>query len=214
MGRLIDLTGQRFGRLLVLERAQNIRAHAAWLCQCDCGNTKIVSSYQLRSGETISCGCYRKEKTGRQFRKYPQAKVNPRIYRIWKLMRCRCYGETSPKYKNYGARGIQICPEWLNDFLAFQTWALESGYSDDLSIDRIDVNGPYSPENCRWTNNIVQCNNKTDNAIYEYQGESHTVADWARIKGIRVHTLYTRLRLGWSIEKALESPVETKFRGK
>lgn len=87
--------------------------------------------------------------------------------------------------------------------------AKETGYDD-----RIDVDGPYSPTNCRWVNNIVQCNNKTDNVIYEYQRESHTVSDWARIKRIRVHTLYSRLRLGWSIEKALESPVETKFRGK
>lgn len=215
MGKFIDLTGLRFGRLTVMKengRAKN--GKVLWLCLCDCGNRHTASGDRLRRGETQSCGCLRRERTARQFQKYAHGQVNPRIYRIWKLLRRRCYSNSNPKYKNYGARGIAVCPEWMNDYLLFQAWALENGYQDNLSIDRIDVNGPYSPENCRWTNNLIQCNNKTDNVFLEYHGERHTVADWARIKGIHSNTLYSRLRYGWSVEDTLEIPVGTRFKNK
>ncbi len=213
MGKFIDLTGQRFGRLKVIRengRAKN--GKVLWLCQCDCGKQHTVSGDILRRGEARSCGCYRRENTGQQFRKYTK-QVDPRIYRIWKLLRRRCYGVNNPKYKNYGARGIVVCPEWMDDFLSFQSWALANGYQNDLSIDRIDVNGPYSPENCRWANNLIQCNNKTDNVFLELHGERHTVSDWARITGIYVSTIWGRLNRGWTIEEALETPVKSKFHG-
>lgn len=215
MSKFIDLTGQRFGRLVVIrENGRSKNKKVLWLCQCDCGNQCTVPGDRLKRGDTKSCGCYRRENTGKMFQKYADNEVNPRIYRIWKLIHQRCQGKNSPKFNNYGGRGISICTEWLDDFIAFQTWALANGYDDSLSIDRIDVNGPYSPENCRWTNNLIQCNNKTDNVFLEFCGERHSVADWARIKGIPVHTLYTRLRLGWSIKDVLETEPAIKFRHK
>lgn len=205
MGKLIDLSGQRFGRLVVVKEAgRSSNGKALWLCECDCGNRRIFYGEKLRCGETRSCGCYRREITGKQFRKYNQ--VNKRIYRIWKLMHKRCYNPNDPKYNNYGGRGIIICPEWVNDFLSFQAWALGNGYTEHLTIDRIDVNGPYSPDNCRWTTNKVQCNNKTDNVVLEYQGESHTLSEWAHITGIKYSTLAYRASRGWTAQEILTLP--------
>ena len=118
-------------------------------------------------------------------------------------MHNRCYTKSNPKYKNYGARGIEIAPEWRSDFKAFELWALSHGYRDDLTIDRIDVNGPYSPDNCRWATNITQCNNKTDTVYLEYNGQKKSIADWARLTGIKATTLYARIHTGWSVEEAL-----------
>lgn len=202
MGKLIDLTGQRFGRLIVVKEAgRDNQGKALWLCKCDCGNSCIVRGEKLRCGETKSCGCYRREATGNQFRKYAQ--VNKRIYRIWKLMHKRCYNPHDPKYKNYGARGITICQEWIHNFLSFQTWALENGYAEHLTIDRIDVNGPYSPSNCRWATCKVQSNNKTDNVILEYHGEAYTLSEWAQITGIKYSTLAYRASRGWTVQEIL-----------
>lgn len=204
MGKLIDLTGQRFGRLVVLkENGRSERGHVLWLCQCDCGNQCTALGYKLRIGEIQSCGCYRRESTGNKFRKYQS--VNHRLYRIWKLMHSRCYTKSNPKYKNYGARGIEIAPEWRVDFKAFELWALSHGYRDDLTIDRIDVNGPYSPDNCRWATNITQCNNKTDNVYLKYNGQEKSIAEWARLIGIKATTLYARIHAGWSVEEALST---------
>lgn len=202
MGRLIDLTGQRFGRLLVLkENGRNKSGHVMWLCRCECGALCSVDGYRLRIGESTSCGCYHREVVGNMFRKYDS--VDKRLYRIWKLMHSRCYNKNNPKYKNYGARGIEISPEWKEDFKAFESWAFSNGYRDDLTIDRKDVDGPYSPENCRWTTNAVQCNNKTDNVFLEYNGCRKTISEWARLTGIKASTLYARVSAGWTVEELL-----------
>lgn len=215
MGKFIDLTGQRFGRWIVLRRVPNIGNCHAWLCVCDCGTKKVVQGSSLLRGLSKSCGCLKIELLKRKhLENGADGHSTTRLYKIWCEMKQRCMNPNSLSFAHYGGRGVYVCDDWARDFAMFREWAMKNGYNEQLSIDRIDVDGPYSPENCRWVNNVVQCNNKTDNLIYEYQGEIHTVADWARIKRIRVHTLYSRLRLGWSIEKALESPVETKFRGK
>ena len=196
---------------VIKENGRASNGKVLWLCQCDCGVRRTISGDRLRRGETQSCGCFRRENTGGQFQKYAKGQVNPRIYRIWKLIHSRCCNSNNPKFKNYGGRGITVCSKWMDDFMAFQTWALSAGYDDSLTIDRIDVNGPYSPENCRWTNNLIQCNNKTDNVFLELHGERHTVADWSRITGIHVQTIRGRLKRGWPIEMALETPTEPKF---
>ena len=183
------------------EAGRDNQGKVLWLCRCDCGNSCISRGELLRRGETKSCGCYRRESTGNQFRKY--SRVNKRIYRIWKLMHKRCYSPNDPKYKNYGARGITICQEWIHNFLAFQTWALENGYADYLTIDRIDVSGPYSPSNCRWATCKVQSNNKTDNVVLSYHGETHTLAEWAQITGIKYSTLAYRASHSWPVQKIL-----------
>lgn len=208
MGRLIDLTGNKYGRLLVTNRAENKIEHSGrrrtmWNCICDCGNTVIVDSDHLRSGHSKSCGCITKK----------HGLFGKRIYKIWDGMKQRCLNQNNNAYINYGGRGITICDEWKHDFQSFYDWAMEHGYNDELTLDRKDVNGNYCPENCRWANDITQHNNTRVNRFIEYKGETHTMAEWARIKGMKYVTLNTRInKYHWTIEKALTTPVEVHNR--
>lgn len=125
-----------------------------------------------------------------------------RLYTIWKDMRQRCKNPNGSRRKSYYDKGIKVCEEW-ESFASFRAWAIENGYSDELSIDRIDTNGNYEPGNCRWATIEVQQNNRTTNRFIEYNGESHTIAEWSRIKGIKSGTLWARLHSGWEVERAL-----------
>lgn len=182
MGRPpIDLKGKRIGFLTVLERVENDHnGKPMWLCRCDCGNEKVISSSALTNG-VKSCGCYRKEwakethtKHGFTSHKAPKE----RLFNIWWRMNQRCKDPNVSHYKDYGGRGITICEEWEN-YGAFREWALSNGYSDELSIDRIDYNGNYEPSNCRWVDQKAQARNKRTNHIVEYDGEKMCVAEWA-----------------------------------
>ena len=133
---------------------------------------------------------------------YRHGKRHSRIYNIWRSMRQRCTNPNCINYKNYGGKGICVCNEW-NDFTNFYTWAMANGYKDDLTIDRVDVNGNYEPSNCRWISYKQQANNKTNNRLIEFQGESRTLGEWASITGIKLGTIWNRLNLGWSVERAL-----------
>lgn len=211
MGKLIDLTGQRFGRLTVISFAGwTTDRRAKWLCRCDCGKWHIVRGSHLRSGNVQSCGCYRKEvlvSCLRQRIEDADGHSKTRLYVIWQGMRMRCYNPSNGQYKRYGGRGIGICTDW-NNWDNFYKWAIENGYSDDLTIDRIDVDGDYSPENCRWVDYTVQANNTTRNVRYTFDGENHTISEWVRLKGISQSALRSRLRSGWPVERALTEPVK------
>lgn len=184
----IDLTDKKFGNLIVIKRLNYSKlGHTyLWECKCDCGNTTIVRGTNLKSGHTISCGC----KKG----KIIHNKWRTRLYRIYANMKQRCNNPKNIWYKNYGARGITICDEWLNDFMNFYNWAQANGYKENLTLDRINVNGNYEPNNCRWADRVVQQNNMRTNRHITYNNETHTVAEWARILNVPSKFLFDRLR--------------------
>ena len=166
MGTLINLIGQKFGRLTVIERMPNIKKKkeqiVLWKCKCECGNEVTVKSIDLRRGHTKSCGCLKMEMAGKQSIKH--GKTNTRLYGVWKNMRERCSNPNNKNYKNYGGRGVNVCKEWDN-FLDFYNWAILNGYNKDAkrgecTLDRIDVNGNYEPKNCRFVSMKIQNRNR------------------------------------------------------
>lgn len=206
MGNLIDLTGQRFGRLLVIGRAENTQGRKTkWICQCDCGKRAAVETANLKSGRQKSCGCLRNEKSLiriANYNKEHQSSRQKRIYKIWLSMRNRCYRKNHMAYPWYGGRGIRICEDWTN-YETFERWALLSGYGPGLTIDRIDVNGDYTPENCRWVTRKDQAYNRRDNHRLTFQGETLTITEWANRIGCTPTCIYYRLSAGWTLEEML-----------
>ena len=167
--KLIDLTGMRFNRLTVIKRAYSINKRTLWVCRCDCGKEITVESYNLRNGHTLSCGCYQKEATSKSNKTHGLTKT--RVYKIWVCMKNRCYQKSYHAFRHYGGRGIIVCDEWRDNFQAFYVWAMANGYADNLSIDRIDVNGNYEPSNCRWLTMSEQNKNKRVKNGYKIKGE-------------------------------------------
>jgi len=204
MGKIIDLTGQRFGRLTVIEFAKKTKDRQfMWKCKCDCGNEVDVRGYSLRSGKTKSCGCLQKEINIKLRQTHGLAKT--RLYNIWNGMKGRCSLQTLSCYKYYGDRGIKVCEEWQT-FEPFYDWAMANGYRDDLTIDRIDVNGNYEPTNCRWITQREQALNTRRNHYITYNGETKILEEWAMLLGINHSTLIERLNRWNSIEEALTIP--------
>ena len=207
MGRKTEnLTGQKFGRLIVLERAIKKGKNAYWLCECNCPeHTKvIVSSSHLTKEHTRSCGCLKKEIVKIASRTHGMS--HTRLNRIWRGMRKRCYNSKNKQYKNYGGRGITVCEEW-QEFQPFYDWAMANGYKDDLTIERIGTNGNYEPSNCKWATQKEQQNNRRNNHLVKYNGEEKTIAQLANEYGLNYQTLLRRLQKGWTIESALTAPL-------
>lgn len=219
-----DLTGQRFGKLLVIKEAEPYYPSTypksarcrRWLCKCDCGKeTKVIQS-SLLTGNTKSCGCGCEEnkkiilnKTGVTKCKYPYEK---RLRRILSNMKCRCYNPKTKYYENYGGRGIAICDEWMGEdgIINFIEWAYNNGYNESLTIDRIDNNKNYTPDNCRWITRTEQMSNTRVNVYFDYYGTMLTAPQIVRLRGCNFNgnVLRSRLRAGWDMEKAINTPKE------
>lgn len=206
MPRIIDLTGQRFGRLVVMSRVLNEgipRSH--WRCRCDCGETRIVSTSILKKDGRVtplSCGCVPAANIGDRLRRHGMS-YEP-VYRIWGSMRARCQDVNHLQYPSYGGRGITVCERWQT----FEHFYADMGdRPDGMSLDRIDNDGPYSPENCRWATLIQQQRNTRRNRFLTLNGRTHCIAKWADLTGITYHTIITRLDRGWSVHDVLTRPV-------
>lgn len=204
MGQTQTMLGKRFGRLTVIEFAGITKTRKSmWICKCDCGSiTSPICGYKLRGGLTQSCGCLKVEKVIERSTKHK--KCHTRLYRIWAGMKDRCYNPGATKYHRYGARGITVCEEWLNDFQAFYDWAMANGYRDDLTIDRIDNDSNYCPENCRWANNEAQCNNRGHQILVVINGELKTLAQVAKENGLKYRTVHARYNRGWRGESLIK----------
>lgn len=204
----IDLTGNRYGRLTVIKKVPSNTKKTKWLCVCDCGESRIVQGGNLVSGNTTSCGCIQKERV-REIRQ-THGITRTKLHRAWSHIKTRCLNPNCKDWADYGGRGIKVCDEWRDSFEAFRDWALTHGYRDDLTIDRIDVNGNYEPSNCRWATAKAQGNNKRNNRIIEINGEAHTLTEWADIKGINPQSIRSRIARGWKPDRAVMQPFETK----
>ena len=210
-----SFVGKRFGRLLVIEEfyKKDHKVHNLWYarCKCDCGNEREVYKYSLTAkSPTTSCGCRLKEIHENRFHtKHNMG--NTSLYNRWVGMKGRCYNSNNKKYKNYGARGIQVCGEWLDSFENFYSWAIQNGYNDRLTLDRIDVNRDYEPNNCRWVDMITQENNRTNNRIVHYNGNEYTLFDLSQISKVGYKTLHQRIyQYNWDIDKAVTTPSRIK----
>lgn len=199
MSRAVDLIGMRFERLSVIKKVRK-NGKVAWVCKCDCGNETQPYSTELLRGRARSCGCLQKEIVSAKFRKHGQ--YNTRLYRIWSNMIQRCSNPKNNSYYLYGAKGVSVCDEW-KDFASFSSWAAESGYSDNLSIDRIKTIKGYSPDNCRWATPQEQTDNRGCTRLISFDGKTQTLNRWAEETGISYRKLLWRLNHGWPIEKAL-----------
>lgn len=195
-----DLSGQRFGRLTVIAPAFIRKGgYGYYTCRCVCGTVKTVAACNLRTGSTVSCGCHRKS-----FRRtHGQSKTKE--YRTWRSMIGRCYNKKDGEYHRYGARGIKVCAAWRH---SFPTFLADMGFCPEgYSIERIDNNGDYCATNCRWATVLEQGQNKRNNRILTHNGITLTLSAWSRKASIRLTTLHSRLRQGWSVERALTEPV-------
>lgn len=201
-----DLTGERFGRLVVLWRGENIvepsgATRSAWFCVCDCGETKTVSQHSLSRGLTRSCGCMMREKT-------PKHGMSRRpVYRQWAAMLQRCNNPRHTHFSHYGGRGIQVCERW-HDFMSFFEDMGEP--EPGMTLDRIDVNGNYEPGNVKWSSRREQANNRRNNTTLTYAGKTLTIAEWGRVTGLGKSAIKNRLSRGWPVDRILREPLPSK----
>lgn len=204
--RVVDLTGQAFGRLTVVERATNAGTKTRWLCRCECGTTKAVQTYLFTSGTTLSCGCLVREGTkGKRTRTMVDAPQSP-TYNTWRGIVQRCCNPKAHRFDHYGGRGITMCERWRESFAVFVADVGERP-SKRHSLDRIDGTGNYEPGNVRWATWTVQMRNTSRNRLLTLGVETLPVAAWAERLGVAPSTLWNRSADGWSDERVLITPV-------
>lgn len=210
MPKRAELIGKNFGYLEVINDLGSDPVRGAkWLCRCKCEREIVAYSGPLLSGHTQSCGCRARDLNSKRMRKVKTTHGNSqsRLYKIWCSMKDRCYRKNSTGYAYYGGRGIQMCDEWKADFTVFSEWAFANGYKETLSIDRIDVDGNYSPENCRWATVKQQGNNRRSNKVIVIDGISHTLMEWCEIYAAPYDRVKQRIaKLGWDAQRALSEP--------
>lgn len=203
----------KFERLKPIKRIEGT-GRTKWLCECDCGNKTIVLQKHLCNGNTKSCGCLARE--GNNNRTHGESKT--RLYELWLGIKRRCYDKNNTSYKWYGAKGVKMCEEWLNDYTKFRDWAYSTGYDETLprgrqTIERKDTNGDYCPENCEWKTIQQQQRNKSSNRPYEYNGEIHLLPEWAEILHLDYNLLRSRVGdYGWTLEQAITEPINSKVK--
>lgn len=208
MSQLIDLTGKKYGLLTVVSRKTSTSGYVEWNCICECGKKTVVRGNNLKNGSVKSCGCLKHRKHNTHHLS------NTRLYRIWSHIKRRCNDTKSEAYKYYGKRGITICNEWL-DFTTFYKWAIDNGYKDGLTIDRIDNNKGYSPDNCRWITRKKQANNRRSCLYFDYQGKTQNLMEWCNELDLDYKLVNSRIKkLGWDFEKAINTPVEVSKRSR
>lgn len=204
MGQHIDITGKRFGRAVAVSYVGRQKAHARWECLCDCGNRFLALATNLKTGNTNSCGCLKKEVCKTVNIKHGASDTS--IYNIWIGMIRRCSDKNNPAYKNYGARGITVCERWKS----FENFLNDMGHRPSgMSIDRINNDHGYSKENCRWATPKQQSLNSRRNRFIEFSGEKKTICQWAEITGLSHATLHRRIKSGWSIECVFGRPARS-----
>ncbi len=203
------MIGQTFGRLLVLQRTNDEAkgGHITYLCRCSCGVEKKVLSYRLRNGNTRSCGCFRADFHSKRRKTHGLSKH--RLFAVWQSMMARCYNVLSHAFSDYGGRGIKVCDRW-HDVRYFVS-DNEHLALPNLTMDRRDNDGDYSPGNVRWVSRYEQSLNRRSNVFLTHNGKTQTLFEWAREIGIPPRTLWARIRSGnWSTERALTEPVPSR----
>lgn len=193
-----NIVGNKYGHLLVLKGlGNNGKGHYKSLVRCDCGKEYIVPDTELIYGRRTGC---------KKCNLKTHGMTNTKLFNVWQSMKQRCNDKNCKSYKDYGKKGIEVCNEWLKSFTSFYKWAIENGYEDNLTIDRIDNNGNYEPTNCRWVNQFVQANNKSNNVFVIYEGEKMTIAQLSRKTNKDYELLRRRIKNGWSVEDAIKEP--------
>jgi hypothetical protein len=201
-----DLTGQIFGRLTVLKRVGKKGNNPLWECRCICGKVRQIIAYSLTSGASQSCGCLRAERLGAATNKrnFKHGKSESKIHNAWEDMKNRCTNLKCRSYKDYGARGIKVCQRWNDSFDAF--YADTGDPPEGLSLERIDNEKGYGPDNCRWATQKEQCNNTRRNVFLTYQGKTQTLSQWAEEYGIDRRLFWRKLKIcKWPIEKIIDA---------
>jgi hypothetical protein len=202
--KALDLKGNRYGRLVVQKRVGSTsNGKSLWECRCACGNTVEIIGSHLTTGNTVSCGCVRRERTGELNQTHRLSK-HP-LYEVWCGMKARCYQENHVAFGRYGGKGVRVCKEWLS-FENFYKWSISNGYSKGLTIDRIDSDGDYEPNNCRWTTYLQQGRNTSRNHLVTVNGISKPLSVWSEENGIKYGTILSRIRKGWDERDAVTVP--------
>lgn len=209
MGVCKNLIGLRYGKLIVKEKLDtDHHGEKRWLCVCDCGNEYVTTSNRLTSGQTTCCRDCMVKKIGDANRTH--GRTPKKLFYAYVNMKTRCYNKNYFLYHRYGGRGISVCDEWKNSFENFREWALKNGWNESLSLDRIDNDGNYQPDNCKWSTVVEQSNNRRTNRMITYKGVTDTMANWSRNTGLPYYIIQRRLDLNWDVEKIFTEPYGRK----